>query len=138
MADVDYDPLAPDVLADPAEAYRRLRERCPVHLVEDFSPPHYVISRHVDVDRILRDPGSWSSAKGHGPGFSGNQTLAYCDDPRHGQQRRLVSRAFTPRSVQEIRRRTRSRRGSSGTSSPPRSPIGRSSSMPAAPRLTTW
>ncbi len=102
MADVDYDPLAPDVLADPAEAYRRLRERCPVHLVEDFSPPHYVISRHVDVDRILRDPGSWSSAKGHGPGFSGNQTLAYCDDPRHGQQRRLVSRAFTPRSVQEM------------------------------------
>ncbi len=102
MVDVDYDPLDPEVLARPTEAYRELRERCPVHLVEDFSPPHYVVSRHADVDRILRDPGTWSSAKGHGPGVSTNTALAYCDDPEHGQQRRLVSRAFTPRSVREM------------------------------------
>lgn len=99
MADVEYDPLAPEVMADPTDAYRELRERCPVHLVEGFEPPHFVVSRHDDVDRILRDPASWSSARGHGPGFSSNSTLAYCDDPRHGQQRRIVSRAFTPRSV---------------------------------------
>ncbi len=102
MADVDYDPMAPDVMACPTAAYRELRDGCPVHLVEDFSPPHFVVSRHADVDRILRDPATWSSAKGHGPGYSSNRTLAYCDDPRHGQQRRLVSRAFTPRSVQDM------------------------------------
>lgn len=102
MADVEYDPLAPEVMARPTEAYAELRERCPVHLVEDFSPPHYVVSRHADVDRILRDAGTWSSAKGHGPGISSNKALAYCDDPKHGQQRRLVSRAFTPRSVKEM------------------------------------
>ncbi|MEM9033687.1 MAG: cytochrome P450 [Actinomycetota bacterium] len=99
MAEVDYDPLAPEVMASPTDAYRELQQRCPVHLVGGFEPPHYVVSRHADVDRILRDPGTWSSAKGHGPGISSNSTLAYCDDPRHGQQRRLVSRAFTPRSV---------------------------------------
>ena len=102
MTDVDYDPLDPEVMARPTDAYRELRERCPVHLVEGFLPPHYVVSQHDDVDRILRDPATWSSAQGHGPGISSNRTLAYCDDPEHGQQRRLVSRAFTPRSVREM------------------------------------
>lgn len=102
MGDIDYDPLAPEVMARPTDAYAELRERCPVHLVEDFSPPHFVVSRHADVERILCDPGTWSSAKGHGPGVSANRALAYCDDPVHGQQRRLVSRAFTPRSVKEM------------------------------------
>lgn len=97
---VTYHPLSDEVMASPTDAYRDLRERCPVHLVDGFDPPHYVVSRHNDVERILRDPSTWSSKFGHGPGIStGQLTLAYCDDPRHGEQRRLVNRAFTPRSV---------------------------------------
>lgn len=100
MAEIEYDPVAPDVMACPADAYAALRETCPVHLVESFEPPHYVVSRHDDVERILRDPDTWSSRLGHGPGIStGALTLAYRDDPDHGRQRRLVNRAFTPRSV---------------------------------------
>jgi len=87
-------------MADPMGAYDALRQTCPVHLVADFEPPHYVVSRHDDVDAILRSPDRWSSRLGHGPGIStGALTLAYCDDPAHGEQRRLVNRAFTPRSV---------------------------------------
>jgi cytochrome P450 len=93
-------------MSDPMTAYAALRERCPVHLVDDFSPPHYVVSRHDDVDAILRSPDRWSSRLGHGPGIStGALTLAYCDDPAHGEQRRLVNRAFTPRSVAQMQDR---------------------------------
>jgi cytochrome P450 len=108
MADIEYHPLADDVMACPVDAYKELRQRCPVHLVEGFTPPHYVVTRHDDVERILRDPGTWSAKHGHGPSFAtGDGALGYCDDPRHGEQRRIVNRAFTPRSVAVMEPRVR-------------------------------
>ena len=42
-----YDPFAPDVLASPFDAYRELRERCPVHHHDGFGERgFYTLARH--------------------------------------------------------------------------------------------
>ena len=97
-------PLAPDYLADPYPACRRLREKDPYH----FSPltGQLVISRYEDVDRILRDHKRFSNdlAKGGTPKqlktrSKLQKSMLSLDPPDHTRLRGLVSRAFTPRSV---------------------------------------
>ncbi|CAM5789500.1 cytochrome P450 [Castellaniella caeni] len=54
----DWDPRAPEVLADPIAAYDRMRERCPV-AHSDYL--HHSVFRHADVMRILQDHTTFSS-----------------------------------------------------------------------------
>ena len=98
-------PLAPSFVADPYPVYRRLRERDPVHysiLTEQF-----VVSRFSDVDRILRDHRNFSNDLQRARSSRGSlgtrkklkPSMLVQDPPDHTRLRRLVSRAFTPRSV---------------------------------------
>ena len=66
--EVDYDPTAPEVLADPLPAYQELRERCPVHFFEGLEHPLYTLSRRDDVHAMLSDTDLWSNR--YGPGIS--------------------------------------------------------------------
>ena len=48
----DWDPIDPAFRADPYPWYRALREQAPVLRQESVG---YVISRHADIDALLRD-----------------------------------------------------------------------------------
>ena len=95
---VAYDPFAPDVLDDPMAAYARLRDQCPVHLNEKFSPPFYTVTRHRDVVEMLRDVDTWSSRYGQAPQYTRPINLNQ-DPPEHTEFRRLFQKGFTPRTI---------------------------------------
>ncbi len=99
---MSWSPFADDVMADPAAGHRELLERCPVHRTEQFDPPFYTLSRYEDVEKALRDIDTFSSQYGQGPRFTNPQGML-CDPPQHTFMRKLVQRAFTPRSLNELR-----------------------------------
>lgn len=102
--DVAYDPFDPVVQDDPYPVYRQLRETAPVYRCHERDS--WVLSRYLDIDRALLDPGLFSSAKGIFPTRQGLEMTAtflpmmiMMDAPRHSAMRAIVSRAFTPRRI---------------------------------------
>ena len=92
---------------DPHRAYATLREEHPVHYVE--ARDLWVVSRYADVLAAVRDPDTWSSARGVVPsGFVPDKpTLIVLDPPVHTTMRKAVMRAFTPRRIAAIEPRIR-------------------------------
>ena len=101
-------PLAQDFIADPYPAYRRLRELDPVHY--SILTRQVVVSRFADVDRILRDHRNFSNNLKRARNSRGivatrkklKPSMLALDPPDHTRLRRLVNRAFTPRSVAKL------------------------------------
>ena len=109
-----FNPMSPEVIADPYPYYRRLRETDPVHR----SPlGFFVASRHADVAHVLRD-------KRFGKDFVGRMIRRFGkevmeepiyrsmshwmlqqDPPDHTRLRGLVVKAFTARRVEDMRPR---------------------------------
>ena len=119
----------PAFLADPYPTYRWLREHSPVH---HLGGEYWLLSRHEDVQRVLRTPAVFSSELGYSglmspdasllPGadadrrralsdsgmgllmrsLQGLRILISTDPPDHTRLRRLVSRQFTPRSIAQL------------------------------------
>ena len=104
---------SPVVRSDPWHLYARLHDRGPVRPTR-FSGV-WLVASHVGVDRILRSPVASvdeSRATGLEPmdrtsPFSTmvGRSLLFIDPPDHTRLRRLVSRAFTPRTVDVLRPR---------------------------------
>ena len=99
--EVDYDPLSPATLDDPFAAYAELRERCPVHHHEGFTPPFWSVSRYDDVREGLIDHDTWSIRYGQSPQYTRPAGLVN-DPPEHTAFRSLFNRAFTPRMVGRV------------------------------------
>ena len=101
-------PLAPSMIADPYPAYRKLRDRAPVHY--SILTRQFVVSRYADVDRILRDHRNFSNdlrkaRSSHGSLGTRKKlkpSMLVRDPPDHTRLRSLVNRAFTPRSVAKM------------------------------------
>ena len=91
---------------DPYPAYQWLRDEAPVY----WDPVNeiWAVSRHRDVLAIERDPARYSSARGSRPLIEMTASMINRDDPRHQQQRKLVSRRFSPRAVRQHEDRIRS------------------------------
>jgi cholest-4-en-3-one 26-monooxygenase len=90
--------LDPDLYAgDPRPAYQWLRDHAPVY--RDPVNRIWGISRHADVLAVERDTTRYSSASGSRPLIEMSASMINRDDPRHGQQRKLVSGRFSPRAV---------------------------------------
>ncbi|MFG1954676.1 cytochrome P450 [Micromonospora sp. NPDC048830] len=95
---------------NPFDTWRWLRENEPVAWQNggefgDF----WSVTRHADVDRVLRDPDTFSSSSGillrpqaMGADPGGNRTLALSDAPRHGVLRKAVSSWFAPRNLRSL------------------------------------
>jgi cytochrome P450 len=107
MGDVQFNPMHPDFIADPYPTYHRLRAEDPVHL----SPlGFWVLTRYEDVVTALRDPrfakeaiAAYVAARfGAAPPGLGLSMLDR-DPPDHTRLRGLVSKAFTPRVVEQLR-----------------------------------
>jgi cytochrome P450 len=96
----------------PLEALRRLRDASPVTWVEEPAlhglsegPGFWLVLRHAEVERVLRDPGTFSSWLG-ATQLRDAQDLAWVrrmmlnmDPPDHSRLRRMLTRSFTPRAV---------------------------------------
>jgi len=107
MADVQFNPIDPEFVADPYPTYHRLRAEDPVH----HSPlGFWVLTRYEDVVASLRDPrlvkepiaAFVAERLGITPLGIGLSMLDR-DPPDHTRLRGLVSKAFTPRVVEVLR-----------------------------------
>jgi cytochrome P450 len=95
---VAFDPYDPAVIDDPFPTYANLRADDPVHYSEAAGA--WILSRHADVSAALRDPTTFSSAKGVSfNDYGGVGTLIGMDAPDHTRLRRILSATFTPRAV---------------------------------------
>lgn len=113
---VVYNPFAPGFTDDPYPHYTELRDADPVH----HNPLGiWLLFRHDDVTRFLREPGlSVEDRHAHPTPLTelaeqavgqqarqGEHAMLNRDPPDHTRLRRLVSKAFTPRMVQRFRDR---------------------------------
>ncbi len=108
---VTYNPLGARMHNDPYPAYAALRDKDPIHW--SHLTKGWVVTRYDDVDAILRDHKRFSSA-GDRPNREPGSPLAdeppgmlFLDPPDHTRLRSIVSKAFTPRSIEEMRPRIR-------------------------------
>jgi cholest-4-en-3-one 26-monooxygenase len=81
------------------ELFRRARREQPVY--RDANG-YWIVTRHADVIDVERRSGVFSSRGSYRANLAPDEsnTIAL-DDPEHLAQRRLVSRRFTPRAVQD-------------------------------------
>ena len=104
-----WEPLNPAFRADPYPAYRLLLEEAPL-----FESPYglLVVSRYEDCLTILRSAGTSNDFR-KSPRFAPavedeadiTPSFLFLDPPDHTRLRGLVSRAFTPRRVEQLRPR---------------------------------
>src|SRR5262249_32485504 len=108
-----------ELRADPYPTYRAYRTASPV-LPSAVEPGSFVLFRYQDCLDVLRDA-RWSSNPGHrvlpeplpdapldlrtAAGDGGPKVLLFLDPPDHTRLRKLVSKAFTPRTVERLRPR---------------------------------
>ena len=115
---VSFDPFTPEAIDDPYPHYERLREQAPVAWLPELNA--WFVSRYDDVAAVLHDPASYSSAEGMGAVMTGRagrrvdarqafgidlrqlRVLIASDPPDHTRLRRLLSRAFTPKTIGDL------------------------------------
>jgi cytochrome P450 len=107
------DPFAPEHRANPYPVYRRLRDTDPIHWSE--SQGAFLLTRYADCIDVLRAPGASVSPENEAPGRHKDQApdplrnaletqpMLFLDPPDHTRLRGLVSKAFTPRTVEAMR-----------------------------------
>ncbi|MFI0960655.1 cytochrome P450 [Streptomyces sp. NPDC021080] len=105
--------IAPAALADdPYAVYAELRRAGPVHRITGTDGlPAWLVTRYDDVRRALADPRlSLDKRNGAPGGYRGmalppalDANLLNMDPPDHTRIRRLVTRAFTPRQIEQLR-----------------------------------
>jgi cytochrome P450 len=92
----DFDPDDPAGLADPEGLYGRLRARCPVAHSDSYGG-FWAVTRYRDVQRVMRDPATFSSASGivipRNPA-SGRRPPLHYDPPEHTAYRTVISPVF--------------------------------------------
>ncbi|MFF5147216.1 cytochrome P450 [Streptomyces sp. NPDC013157] len=112
-----FDPWDPDFLADPYPSYAELRAQ---GRVQYFEPTNqWLVPHHADVSALLRDRrlgrtyqhrftheefGRSAPAPEHEPFHTLNDHgMLDLEPPDHTRIRRLVSKAFTPRTVERLK-----------------------------------
>ncbi|MCQ6252449.1 cytochrome P450 [Streptomyces malaysiensis] len=111
-----FDPWRPSFVADPYPAYAELREGGRAHWFEPSR--QWLIPRHADVSALLRDRrlgrtylhrfsheefGRTAPPPEHEPFHTLNDHgMLDLEPPDHTRLRRLVSKAFTPRTVEAL------------------------------------
>ena len=114
-----FDPADPGFIADPYPTYAALRELAPIH--HDPRSDRWLVTRHADVRALLRDPrlgrtylhiethdgmGRPEEPSEHEPFWKVIRNgMLDREPPDHTRLRSLVSRAFTPRTIEAMRKR---------------------------------
>lgn len=106
------DLFGPTMLADPYPVYHQLRQIDPVYWHEPFHA--WVLTRYDDICAALHDPRFSAERTTQMRAMSGRPELApffgflssrmnFLDPPRHTRLRGLVSKAFTPHTIEALR-----------------------------------
>lgn len=107
--DFDFNPFDPDSRRDPYPIFARARRERPVHVHSGF--PIVSVFRYADIQSILKDPQTFSSAFPPPPGICAEdlppRSMLGQDPPEHTRLRSLVSQAFTPRIIRGLEPRLR-------------------------------
>ncbi len=114
---MEFDPRAPEFLADPYPVLAEVRERTPVLRHEELD--RWFVTRHADVRACLRDRRLGRNFRHVGtdeefraepldPRWAAfweveRWSLLWLEPPDHTRIRKLVAAAFTPRSVEAMR-----------------------------------
>jgi cytochrome P450 len=116
---ITYNPFEPGFVEDPYSRYAAMREGDPIHRSElEF----WVLFRYDDILRLLRDPTLSVEDRNARPtaldemvqqligerAERGGQSMLSRDPPDHTRLRKLVSKAFTTRVIQDLRPRIQS------------------------------
>lgn len=109
-AELDVDPFALDVLADPIPADTAIREAAPAVWLRAHGV--WATGRHAEVGAIFRDWRTWSSAGGtgladirRGEGWRPPSVLLDADPPAHTAARRVMNRVLSPRALADLAER---------------------------------
>ncbi len=97
-----YSHVARALEFDPFDGFAYLREHCPVHHEADHDPPFFVVSRHADIEPMLRHPHQWRNGDGPGVFFQDKGVLGSADDPDHARHRSVVRRALAPTVIARL------------------------------------
>ena len=104
---IPFDPYAYDFHEDPYPTYARLRDHAPVYYNSDLD--FWAFAGHDDVRNAFRDSVNLSNAWGvsmdpssYGPDAHKSMSFLAMDDPKHMRIRKLVSKGFTPRRVNDL------------------------------------
>jgi len=109
--DVYYDPFDFEIDDNPYPIWKRLRDEAPLYYNEKYNL--YALSRYEDVARELPNWEIYRSGRGTTIDIimSGIEVppgvILFEDPPLHDLHRRLLSRVFTPRRMEEIEPLTR-------------------------------
>jgi len=109
--DIYYDPYDFEIDSDPYPVWKRLRDERPLYYNERYD--FYALSRFEDVDRCSLDWESYVSSKGTVLELikSGMElppgSIIFEDPPAHNIHRRLLSRVFTPRNINDLEPKVR-------------------------------
>ena len=103
---MEFNPLAPEVTANPFPYYAELRNKAPVIWLEPFQC--WAISRYADVDFALRNPQIFSSsvftaeALGDLNPVPDVPWILDMNPPDHTRLRKLANKGFTPRLIRAL------------------------------------
>lgn len=104
VEDGDFDPLDPQLVADPHTAFSDLRRRCPVARGRRWGG-FWALLAYDDVIDASRRPKVFSSADGivipRNP-VSGRRAPMHFDPPEHTRYRRALNPGFRPEHVQPL------------------------------------
>ncbi len=105
-SDLYYDPYDFDIDSDPYPVWKRLRDERPLYYNQRYE--FYALSRFEDVETCTRDWETYVSSKGTVLELikSGMEippgSIIFEDPPTHHIHRRLLSRVFTPRNLNDL------------------------------------
>ncbi len=111
-----WDPFDPEFRANPYPYYDRLRTEAPAYRSDTGQ---VVLTRYSDVFEVLRsndvsrdveanailDESDEIAVRRHNRRRGGAKSILNLDPPDHTRLRRLVSKAFTPRAIEQLRPR---------------------------------
>jgi cytochrome P450 len=106
--EVLFNPFLPEFHADPYPFYKRLREQAPVY---QTPMGFWVLTRYDDCVAVLRDQRfgreefqqMLSAVYGGAESDRLPRSMLFRDPPDHTRLRGLVSKAFTPRTIEQMR-----------------------------------
>jgi cytochrome P450 len=107
---IELTALDPAFRQDPYPVLDQVRTQEPVHY--DAVIKRWILTKHDDVDALLRDRTWASDGRKAAPGtymemFADRRegrapSMLFADDPDHARLRGLVNKAFTPRAVERV------------------------------------
>ena len=109
--DLHWDPYDYALHADPHPTWRRMREEAPLYRNDEYE--FWALTRFQDVMDAIVDWRTYSSAQGdileiiRAGQNEYAQSMISEDPPVHDVHRHILSRAFTPRAIQNIEHRVR-------------------------------